>query len=366
MKKTKKIMVLTDHMPWGHKSIAMAIFESIKENKNFEVKYVSCDSGLDVWNSWYTITYRFFPKLGRIYFKLSNNKLIIKLMKRGYRARVKRFEELISKEKPEVVICAYNIFSQILALIKNRKFKLFVVVADPWKSYDIAFVKGADCHLVYDEKMEKRAMEIGVPKDKILITGWWVREEVYKKYKKEKNNKPIIFVGGGSLGNSALPKILWIIMNLKKPVKFIIGTGTDKFSYFLAFWCKKLIKLMGKGNLVELEVYAWIEDVARFLSKSDIVLGKGGPNFIFECMAQEKPFVMVSHIGGQEDGNVDLILEKKLGWVKESYGELKKFIDEYLENPQKYNKMYIENIKEEALKNKKSHQKLASILAFPR
>lgn len=364
MKKTKKVIVLTDHMPWGHRSIAKAIYEMIKSD--FDVKYIAFDSGLDWWNLWYTINYRFFPVLGRICFKLSNIKLIAKLLDMGCRLRVPMFAKLINEENPDIIICTYSIFSQILVKIKDRKFKLVVVVADPWKSYKIGFAKGADWHWVYDEKMEKMGVEEGIPKNTIIKMGWWVRKEMYKKYKKEKNNKPVIFVGGGSLGNSALPKLLLIILGLKKPAKFIIGTGTDRFSYFLALMCKKIIAWMGKDKMIEVEVHGWITNMAKYLSQSDIVLGKGGPNFIFECMAQEKPFVMVSHIGGQEDGNVDLILEKKLGWVKESYGEMKYFLSNYLENPEKYNKMYQSNIKIEALKNKKLHQKLASILAFPR
>jgi processive 1,2-diacylglycerol beta-glucosyltransferase len=365
VEKTKKILVLTDHMPWGHRSIAKAIFGMIKKDSGFEVKYIAYNSGLNLWNFWYTLTYRFFPRLGKIYFKLSNNKVIVKLMERGYRVRIPALKKLMEKEKPDVVICTYNVFNQILSRIKDRKFKLIVVVADPWKTYDISFAKGADCHLVYDEKMKQKAIEMGIEKDKILVTGWWVREEMYKKYKKEESNKPVIFVGGGSLGNSALPKILWIIINLNKPVKFIISTGTDKFSYFLALICKKIIKWLNKDKLIEIDVHGWIEDVAGFLSKSDIVLGKGGPNFIFECVAQEKPFVMISHIGGQEDGNVDLVLEKKLGWVKEKFVDLIFFLNDYLDDFSKYNTMYEENIRKESFKNKKPHQKLVSIVASP-
>jgi UDP-N-acetylglucosamine:LPS N-acetylglucosamine transferase len=364
MEKTKKIIVLTDHMPWGHRSIAKAIYEILKDN--FEVKYIAYHSGFNLWNFWYTATYRFFPKLGSLYFKFSNNRFFSKIVEKSCLRRVPYLKKLVDKEKPDLIICTYNLFGQILSKIKNRKFKLIQVVADPWKSYDVAFAKEADNHWVYDDKMVKKAIGLGMDKDKIIETGWWVRKEMYIKYKKKKEIKPVIFVGGGSLGNSALPKLLWIIINLKKPAKFIIGTGVDKFSYFLSLVCKKIIKLLGKDKIIDIEVYSWIEDMGKTVSRCDIVLGKGGPNFIFDCVALEKPFVMISHIGGQEDGNVDLLLEKKLGWIKESYKELKLFLDEYLKYPEKYNQMYIKNIKKEALKNKQPHRKLASILAFPR
>ena len=79
-----------------------------------------------------------------------------------------------------------------------------------------------------------------------------------------------------------------------------------------------------------------------------------GPNFLFDVVAQQKPFVAITHIGGQEDGNIELIKEKKLGWVKEKRGEAADFLLEYLNNPRKYQKKYRENVKQEAVRNRKS------------
>ena len=53
--------------------------------------------------------------------------------------------------------------------------------------------------------------------------------------------------------------------------------------------------------------------MAEVLGASDIVFGKAGPNFLFDSVACQKPFVSMTHIGGQEDGNVELIKKKKLG-----------------------------------------------------
>jgi UDP-N-acetylglucosamine:LPS N-acetylglucosamine transferase len=51
--------------------------------------------------------------------------------------------------------------------------------------------------------------------------------------------------------------------------------------------------------------------MAEVLSASDIVFGKAGPNFLFNVVACKKPFVAITHVGGQEDGNLDIIRKKK-------------------------------------------------------
>ena len=62
----------------------------------------------------------------------------------------------------------------------------------------------------------------------------------------------------------------------------------------------------------------------------------------------------ITHIGGQEDGNIELIKKKKLGWVKERNKEILDFILSYLDRPKYFEKKYQENIKKEADKNKKT------------
>jgi len=98
----------------------------------------------------------------------------------------------------------------------------------------------------------------------------------------------------------------------------------------------------------------WIDNMAEVLSACDIVFGKAGPNFLFDCVACKKPFVAITHIGGQEDGNIELIKKKKLGWIKEKNSELVEFLYKYLDEQELYQDNFKETIKKEADKNEKS------------
>ncbi|KKQ50803.1 MAG: hypothetical protein US68_C0001G0002 [Candidatus Shapirobacteria bacterium GW2011_GWE1_38_10] len=62
----------------------------------------------------------------------------------------------------------------------------------------------------------------------------------------------------------------------------------------------------------------------------------------------------ITHIGGQEDGNIDLIKKKGLGWVKEKGTEAADFLLAYLEDPKRYQDKFKKNIETEARKNEKS------------
>jgi UDP-N-acetylglucosamine:LPS N-acetylglucosamine transferase len=201
---------------------------------------------------------------------------------------------------------------------EKRKYKLWTVVADPRSIVSASYVSKADLNLVYDDVGIKKGVKSGIDKEKILATGWWVRKEMYQKYDKVemrkklgiKDTRPVIFVGGGSLGTSSLSKILPALMLVKNKVAVIFNTGTDKMGYNLVEQYVKLFKKFGNDNVI-IKNLGWIDNIGEVLSACDMVFGKAGPNFLFDVVAHQIPFVAVTHIGGQEDGNLDLIKEKK-------------------------------------------------------
>ena len=373
----KKILVLTDDMPWGHRSIARAIYGGLKKKErenNWQVRYaevkVKSGPGVDL----YKFIYRYSPKFNRFVCRLANKKLSQKLIEELSRLNLSGIRRVVNRYKPDLVISSYFTHSHTLVRWRKREglaFNLWTVVYDPWTINAAALVKGVDLHLVYDEIGEKVARNFGIPGKKILKTGWWVRQEMYKKYDRVKirkklgfkDDRPVIFVGGGSLGTNSLTRLLPVLLLVKKPVGVIINTGTDKLAYKLV---DRYIKLFSKfkrvKSLVQIKNMGWINNMAEVLTASDIVFGKAGPNFLFDVVAVGRPFVAITHIGGQEDGNIDLIREKGLGWVKEKNGEAARFLLDYLKKPEYYNEKYKKTIRVEAKKNEKSLEKVTKAI----
>ncbi len=364
----KKILVLTDHMPWGHRSIAKAIYNYLKANEkdnNYEVVYAEVEAKTGIAGDMYTFAYRYLPTSNRLFHKFFNNKTARELFEEVSILNLPRLKKEVERIKPDLIISAYFFHTHSLAKwrIKHHKhFKLWNIVADPWTINPVTFVKDADLHLVYDDVTMEVAKNYDIPESKIMKTGWWVRPEMYAKYDRKKareklgfcDDRPVIFIGGGSLGTNSLTRILPTLMLLKHKVGFIINTGTDKLAYNLVEEYTKLFKKLRKSNVVMIKNFGWIDNMAEVLAASDMVFGKAGPNFLFDVMATEKPFVAITHIGGQEDGNIDLIRKKRLGWIREKNGEISKFLLKYLDNPAEYQCKFLNNIKKEAETNQKS------------
>lgn len=367
-KERKKVLVLTDHMPWGHRSIAKAIYNYLKVNEkenNLDIYYAEIKAKTGIAGDLYVFTYRFFPRSNRIAHKISGKKVSRDLIREFSRLNLTGLKKEIEKIEPDLIISTYFFHSHSLVKWKkdtNKKFKLWTVAADPWTINPISFIKDADLNILYDDISLKEGLKFGLDKNKTMVTGWWTRPEMYKKFNREEvrnklgftDDRPVIFVGGGSLGMNSLPKLLPTILTLKKKVGFIINTGTDKLAYNLVEQFIKIVRKLKKDNLVVIKNFGWIDNMAEVLSACDIVFGKAGPNFLFDVMAANKPFIAMTHIGGQEDGNIDLIRKKKLGLVKEKNGEISDFLFEYLKDPGYFEKKFLKNIEKERELNRKS------------
>jgi len=367
----KKILVLTDNLPWGHRSIARAIFGALKEKEKeggVEIKYAEVKAELGISNDIYTFMYRFFPKSNKMATWLSEDKRLRKIVHRMSELNLPRVKKVVLGYKPDLVISCYWFHSHSLQWWRKKEgktFKLWSVIADPWTITPVTVVPGIDLTLVYDEVGEKGARKYGL-KEEIMKSGWWVRGEMYQKIDKKAarqklgitDDRPVIFIGGGSLGTNSLTRLLPVMMMIKTKCAFIFNTGTDKLLHSTIDQYMKLLKRMKLGENIIVKNLGWIENMAEILKASDIVFGKAGPNFMFDVVACEKPFVAITHIGGQEDGNIEIIRKKALGWVKEKPGEAADFLLEYLKRPKYYQEMYMENIKLEAKNNQKTMERI--------
>ena len=368
----KKILVLTDTMPWGHRSIAKAIFGYLKSNEkteNLMVFYAEVKAETGIATDAYTFLYRYLPSSNRVFHKLATMKASVELMEDLGKKSLPKLEKEIRKIKPDIVISCYFLHSWALVRWKEKKkmgFKLWTVVADPWSINPVSFVKSADKNIVYDEVGKRMAMKRGVKEENILVTGWWTRKEMYQKYDRQEarrklgiyDDRPVIFVGGGSLGTGSLTNLLPNLIFIKSKVALVINTGVDKLAYQLVERYIKFLNKFKKNNVVYIKNMGWIDNMAEALAACDIVFGKAGPNFLFDSVACQKPFVAITHVGGQEDGNIELIKKKKLGWVREKVGQLSTFLTQYLDEPGYFENKFKETIKEEARNNQESLEKI--------
>jgi UDP-N-acetylglucosamine:LPS N-acetylglucosamine transferase len=98
------------------------------------------------------------------------------------------------------------------------------------------------------------------------------------------------------------------------------------------------------------------------MQAADLVIGKAGPNMLFETVATETPFFAITHIAGQEDGNLDIIRDYNLGYVEENILKAQRILKQIINHPEQLDKFKTDILKLKKY-NQQSKEKLLKIIA---
>lgn len=370
----KKALIFTTSAGGGHRSIAEAIAEMVGQN-GFDYKIADplVEKGRIDWHlKSYRWLSRYFPFASGILWHISKKKFSLWLIKKIICSQLfgvntaDLVKSEISAYQPSLIISAYFAYTVILdGIFKTEQNNFLNVIPDP-RSINPLIISRKGLNLAYDEKAVLALRKAGIPEERITVTGWFTKKKFYRQYLKEgmrekfgleKEVFTILIVSGGE-GSSYVLKILPSLFLAKRPFQLIFICGTNERLYnFLKKFEKKNPK-----SLKKMKVFKFTDQVAELTAASDIVIGKAGPNTLFEAIAMKKPFFAITHINGQEDGNLDLIEEKRLGYVEENLGRATELILEIIENP-KVLDQFRPYILKERKKNIKAGEKLRFLIS---
>jgi UDP-N-acetylglucosamine:LPS N-acetylglucosamine transferase len=194
---------------------------------------------------------------------------------------------------------------------------------------------------VYDEKAGHRCQKLGIPRKKIKVSGWFVQNAFYQIYDRKlilkklqlKENIFTLLVCGGSEGTNAILKVIPTLLTTDFPLQVIIVCGSNKVLYHSLRLLRQTGKILSQDHL-NIKLFQSTNIMPELIAASDLVMGKAGPNLLFETIAGRKPFFAICHISGQEDGNLELIKQKNLGLVEENPFRAGTILEKIIRRPQ--------------------------------
>jgi len=329
--------ILITSTRWGHISIAKGIKEALEKKYQTEIGYTEIEPFSRIS---YHFVYKFFPGLFKIAFALSRfeilEKLFNSLVERDYKDKL---ESLIKKGKPDIVINIYFAFDSSLKTLREKyHFRLINILADPWTFSKIQISRGIE-NVTFDEySLEKlKAFEPGAKGQSV---GWFIENKYHnirnidkKILRKKLNLSEDIFtlcVVSGSEGTFNIFKILRTFLShaYKMQVVILCGNNSEMFKIV-----KTLRSISEKIRGPKIYSIPYTEIMQEYLRASDLVIGKAGPNTMFQSVATLTPFFAISHISGQEDGNLDIIKRYGIGFVEENPRLAAKKLKQIIKNP---------------------------------
>jgi len=318
-------------------------------------------------NEGYILLYRWLPALFRIPYLISKKSLIRNLSIKSYNLqKAPRFEREIQKYQPVACISTYFMCTQTLSMLKSKyEFQLINLVANPWTIHPIEITdQGVNC--VLDQPAAATSTTLS-PTANIQKTGWFVRPEFFPVADKKQARAALALepelltftLVAGSEGNHHALSILPHLLKLNLPLQVVVVCGSSKL----------LLRRVNDAirehpSKVKVKPLGYIKELAPYLQVADLILGKAGPNTLFEAVAVETPFFALSHISGQEDGNLDIIREYKIGYVEENTTQATLQLEKLIRNPDAL-KEFQPALKQLAGYNKQAQARLIALINQP-
>lgn len=338
-----KKIVLTGGGTAGHVNPNIAIIPFLKE-KGYNISYIGSKDGIEK---------TLIKPLGIDYYEISTGKLRryldFKNVTDSFRVikGISDATSIIKKIKPNIIFSKGG-FVSVPVVIGGYFNKVPVIIHEsdisPGLANKICIPFAKKVCATFPEALQN------IPKDKAILTGTPIREELFKGSKEQglkickfKINKPIILVMGGSLGSVKINNVLRECLDtILKDLNVIHLCGKNN-----------LDKNINKEGYYQLEYAS--DELKHLLAATDLVISRAGSNAICELLALKKPNLLIplSKNASRGDQILNANSFKKQGFSNVLYEEdlCKDSLIENIYILSKQQKVYINTMNTSSLNN---------------
>jgi 1,2-diacylglycerol 3-beta-galactosyltransferase len=243
---------------------------------------------------------------------------------------------LIEDHPCDLIVSVHPLMNTpILRMLGKRQMPFVTVVTDMVSTHSFWYDARADMVIVPTDKARGRAIENEVPAEKIRVVGLPVSEKFctpqgdsheIRRLMGWPDDLPVVLLVGGGEGMGPLEKTAHAIEEARLPVRLVIVAGRNR---------NLRNRLENHPWRIPVLIYGFIREMPRFMRAADILITKAGPGTISEAFIARLPIILYSKMPGQEDGNVDYVVEEGAGkWAPDPAGVVEGVRD-WLQHPQK-------------------------------
>ncbi len=253
---------------------------------------------------------------------------------------------IIKEIEPGIIISTYPIFiAPLQSIFQSGEFDipLITVITDLITVHRVWFNKGAIRCTVPTEAVARLALEAGFSEEQVVNTGIPVDPKISELRDVDKRlirtelgwqEEPITILVAGSPRIGSLMDILKSLDGSKHDIQFALVAGGNK-------------SLLKKFNSVSWQhpahIYDFIDTMPKLMRAADLILCKAGGLITTESLASGLPMMVVEVIPGQEEGNLEYILEHEAGVHCKKPKCALNDLEQWLEDDQQLLKMAAKN-----------------------
>jgi processive 1,2-diacylglycerol beta-glucosyltransferase len=354
----KRIDLYTIDIGGGHIAPAQAIkqqFDMIG-HKDLDVRVVNLGTTLPttflrhVYKIYWDKALRYPPLINAFYRGVDNPflmKIIDKLMGIAY---LPKFVAYLEREKPDLVVSTYFTFTHYLETLKQVDQLDAITVMlnpEPFDSHYIWFSKAFDWSMVFSQKSFNEIVEKGLPANKVKVFHFPSKPSLAKRTESQ-----AVLRNRLSLARRPFTVLFFFGAEGVGPVKkFVLALVERGLALQAVIVCGKNERLKtdmealaaGPTGALHIEVRGYATNLSEYIAAADVVVGKSGPNQVFETLLQQRPIVISSFLANERQ-TTDWVMGNKVGWLTRSPSHLATLLAKLIAQPEIL-EQYRENIR---------------------
>jgi UDP-N-acetylglucosamine:LPS N-acetylglucosamine transferase len=326
-----KILILSSKTGGGHVSLAEALRDQLTHD--FAVEIVDPQPRVVHWH--YRLVSRHALWLWAAEFKTGDTPgRSLFVHKASAALFAPNLAGLLRRSQPDLVISTYPFltYEVVQAMHRSGVRRPFVMLfADP-NGVHHSWLTERDAAATFAPTRETHAQALaaGFAPERLHLTGWPVRGQFYRCHEAARAetlgrlglcpDRFTVFLQGGGEGAARIARTVENLLPVPG-IQIILAVGTNR-------------ALTERFTTVHnLRPLAFTKEIAPFMAAADVVMGKAGPNVLFESVTLGKPFIATAYIPGQEEDNLEFIRKHRLGWVALRAAEQRELVQALATDP---------------------------------
>lgn len=321
MTKVKNVLLLFSDTGGGHRSAAEAIIEALRDNVGRQCELEMVDVLKEYAPLPFDYIPRAYPKMVRVPrawglgYRISDGHRRTRVLSTALWPYVGRGARRLVREKPADLIVSVHpvLIAPVLRALGPERPPFLTVVTDLVTTHAFWYHAQSDLTFVPTEEARQKALECGLKAGRVRVTGLPVARRFcqppgdpleLRRMLGWPADRPMVLLVGGGEGMGPIYETARAIANLAGGFGLAVIAGRNEALE------ARLRRTDWPGPTF---VYGFERRMPEMMQAATLLVTKAGPGTLAEALNAGLPMVLYSRLPGQEDGNVDYIVDQGVG-----------------------------------------------------
>ena len=225
---------------------------------------------------------------------------------------------LLKRIQPDLCVATHFLPAEVIAwLIAKRKLRAHnAIVVTDYDVHAMWLCRTVDRYYIAIDEAAEYLVRIGVPREKLLVTGIPIDPLFAKPLDRSEARKhlgldataTVILISAGGYGIGPVEQLVKDLLALQRPWQIVAIAGkSEKTKKKLEEIAREAGKLQSGSQ--RLCAVGFTTEMDKYMAAADLMVGKAGGLTTSEALARALPMALIEPIPGQEERNADHLLE---------------------------------------------------------